>query len=172
MCLGPGALRAHHPLTSCTGLRSVDQGHEVRGGISDVRASMPYVVERLDDNVSSASKLVYLGVYVAAPHDQFKQRCPDDSQLDPPTASRIVATARQGFVEGASTGLAIAASVAAVGALLAWRFQPAKARRPSSAEDGDVVSANSGEVQLQPIGWVEPQRDVAVARRREKDRTP
>ena len=48
-------------------------------------------------------------------------------QLDAPTASQIVSTARQGFVEGASLGLAVAATVAALGALVAWRFLPAKA---------------------------------------------
>ncbi len=77
------------------------------------------------------------------------------AQLDAPTASQIVASARQGFVEGASIGLAIAAIVAALGALVAWRFLPAKAGRPSSAEDGGVVSATPGELQLQPIGRVE-----------------
>ncbi len=76
-------------------------------------------------------------------------------RLDAPTASQIVATARQGFVDGASIGLATAATVAALGALVAWRFLPAKAHGPSSAEAGGAVSATSGELQLQPIGWVE-----------------
>jgi MFS transporter, DHA2 family, multidrug resistance protein len=77
------------------------------------------------------------------------------AQVDAPTATQIVATAREGFVEGASIGLAIAATVAALGAFVAWKFLPAKGRRPSSAEDGGVVSATPGELQVQPIGWVE-----------------
>ena len=77
------------------------------------------------------------------------------TQLDAPTARQISATARQGFVDGASIGLAIAAIVAGLGALVAWRFLPAKPRRPSSAEVGSVVSASAGELELQPIGWVE-----------------
>ena len=81
------------------------------------------------------------------------------AQLDAPRAGQIVATVRQGFIEGASIGLAIAATVAALGALVAWRFLPAKARRPCVAEDGGGVSASSGEPQLQPIGWVESPLD-------------
>jgi EmrB/QacA subfamily drug resistance transporter len=77
------------------------------------------------------------------------------ADYDAPAASGITATARQGFVEGASIGMAIAAIVAGLGALVAWRFLPANARRAPSAAASGVVPANFGELQLQPIGWVE-----------------
>jgi hypothetical protein len=37
---------------------------------------------------------------------------------------QLLAVARQGFIDGASTGLRIASVVAAVGAIAAWRFLP------------------------------------------------
>jgi Major Facilitator Superfamily len=44
---------------------------------------------------------------------------------------QLLAVARQGFIDGASTGLLIASVVAALGAIAAWRFLPAQAQATS-----------------------------------------
>ena len=69
------------------------------------------------------------------------------AQLDAATASQIVATARHGFVDGASIGLAVAATVAALGRRSSHggSCQPRAADRPpqKTAVPAAGPSANS-----------------------------
>jgi EmrB/QacA subfamily drug resistance transporter len=80
----------------------------------------------------------------------------------------LLTVARRGFTDGASTGLWIAAVVAALGAIAAWRFLPAgahssrNARRRAEPSDSahpprtDEPEASTGiALDLQPIGGVE-----------------
>jgi EmrB/QacA subfamily drug resistance transporter len=57
---------------------------------------------------------------------------------------RLLEVARQGFIDGASTGLLIASVVAALGAIAAWRFLPSSAQatpRPHTPSDATDAGA-------------------------------
>jgi EmrB/QacA subfamily drug resistance transporter len=83
---------------------------------------------------------------------------------------QLLAVARQGFIDGASTGLLIASVVAALGAIAAWRFLPAQAQAtsgpnrpaggshvtPAAPQPGDPSRFAGIAADPEPIGRVEP----------------
>jgi len=79
--------------------------HAAFAGTADTRALPPEAVERARSSIANA-------VAVA-------------DGIGGTAGRQLLAAARQGFVDGASTGLLIAAVVAALGAVAAWRYLPA-----------------------------------------------
>jgi EmrB/QacA subfamily drug resistance transporter len=66
---------------------------------------------------------------------------------------RLLEVARQGFIDGASTGLVIASVVAALGAIAAWRFLPSSAQatpRPHTPSDATDAGATSSHHTARP----------------------
>jgi EmrB/QacA subfamily drug resistance transporter len=55
-------------------------------------------------------------------------------RLGAPSGEQLLAVARRGFIDGATTGLLIAAVVAALGAIAVWRFLPAYSQATPSGE--------------------------------------
>jgi tRNA-Thr(GGU) m(6)t(6)A37 methyltransferase TsaA len=76
--------------------------------------------------------------------------------LDRSAGGQVLAVARQGFVDGATHGLLLAAIVAAVGGLIAWRYLPAASNPHHIATvDSDQPGNSDGTViRLHPIGIV------------------
>jgi tRNA-Thr(GGU) m(6)t(6)A37 methyltransferase TsaA len=72
--------------------------------------------------------------------------------IDRSSGDQLLALARQGFIDGASRGLTIAAMLVGAGALVAWKFMP---RSDHLDGVGPKDSAALGDLQLRPIGRVE-----------------
>jgi hypothetical protein len=72
---------------------------------------------------------------------------------------RLLEVARQGFIDGASTGLLIASVVAALGAIAAWRFLPSSAQatpRPHTPSDATDAGATPSHHTARPAPPARP----------------
>jgi EmrB/QacA subfamily drug resistance transporter len=81
--------------------------HAAFAGTAATGALPPGAVERAQASIASAGAVAH--------------------ELGGTAGQQLLAAARQGFVDGASTGLLIASAVAALGAVVAWRYLPASA---------------------------------------------